>query len=94
MKRIPGSLRRFRNRPPGVGVVEYAAGEVALHAIAVAARRAIARGDRHEADHCVAMILFGNSSHRHTPCTLPENLAGHRDAFVAASRAARIEAAR
>ncbi len=89
MKRIRGAVRRYRNRPSGVGVVEYAAGEIAMAAVVIAARRALARGDLHEADHCAAMALYGNSNHTHTACLLPDNFRELGDQFVAASRAAR-----
>ncbi len=77
------------SRVPGAGWIEHLAGEVAVRAVAIGAKRAIKRGDMHEAEHYAAMLLFGNSSHAHMRCLLPDNFQALGDEFAAASRAAR-----
>lgn len=82
----------------GPGRIERLAGEVALKAIVLAAKRAQARGDVHEMAHLVAMTLYGNSQHNDlAPCPLPDNFGQVRreySASFAASRAARDAAGR
>lgn len=89
-------MKRFRAwlalRDPGVGWVEFLAGDIALRAVIVAQRRALAREDVHEAAHLTAMVLYGNSSHSETaPCPLPVSFWCDGEALARASREHREE---
>ena len=71
------------------GVVERLAGEAAMWAVRVAYGRAEKRGDLHEMEHLVAMLLYGNSNETNSRCLLPPTFDADGQELCAAGRRAR-----
>ena len=75
------------SRKPGEPFIDWTLGRVALRLLRLVGERARQRGDMHEAAHCNAAILAGNSHHEppFEKCTLPFTsaaMAAYRKAHI------------